>query len=66
VGDGDNKNAFVYLGIAMLPGRDLATKNKIGEKGVILLNDFFKPIIAAQSFYCQPTLEILELTHDYR
>ncbi len=61
VGDGHEDNAFAYLRIAVLPGRDKETREEIGKACFSYLQDFFTPMIEDKQLVCKPTVEIAEL-----
>lgn len=61
VGDGDSDNAFVFLQISVLPGRDHAEREAIGKQCFDYLQDFFREQISQQNLNCNPTVEIREL-----
>lgn len=63
IGDQDENNAFVHLTIKILAGRADAKKSQIGEKILLLLNDFFRS--GADGLNINFSVEIMDLDKNY-
>lgn len=61
VAHGREEDAFIFLKIEMLPGRDDSVKKDIGQQCYDCLNKFFADIIKGNGINCAPTVEIAEL-----
>ena len=61
IGNGDRDNALVFLRIAILSGRDEATKQKVGQQCFDIVKSFFADIAKANNLICHPTVEICDL-----
>ncbi|RIL12026.1 MAG: hypothetical protein DCC75_01200 [Proteobacteria bacterium] len=59
IGDGDSKNAFIYLQISLLSGRPLELRNLIARQAIELLREFFPQAIS--DLKCSVTVEIREI-----
>ena len=59
LGNGDYKNAFVFLSVAMLSGRDLSLRQDFGTKLLALLERQFAASL--EKLNCSITCEIREI-----
>jgi 5-carboxymethyl-2-hydroxymuconate isomerase len=62
VGDGSEKNAFVYLQISLLSGRSPELRKRIGAQAFELLADQFP--ISQRDLSCSITLEMREMDRE--
>jgi 5-carboxymethyl-2-hydroxymuconate isomerase len=60
MGDGNSRNAFVYLRLEMLAGRKLSLKKKIGAKLREVLRNSYRS--AAKHYQLQMSVEIREIS----
>lgn len=63
VGDGNAQNAFVHVVLKVMPGRDEATRIKVGEKLLELLKMHFGKSL--EMLKLQITIELDELSTTY-
>lgn len=63
VGNNHQANAFIYLKISLLPGRDEQILKRLGEACLEYLQIYFKETIEEKQLCCEPRLEITELKH---
>ncbi len=61
VGSDCPSNAFIYLKISFLPGRDENTLKQVAETALKYLQSYFKKTIEIKQLCCEPRLEITEL-----
>ena len=62
VGDGNSKNAFIYLEIAILDGRTLEKRQEIGKRAYDLVLRSFAEAI--QSHNCSVGIEVREIERE--
>jgi len=63
IGNGAEKNAFIQLSIRMLPGRDKATKDRLGKYLMDRVNQVFSEEINAH--VTQTRVYLTEIDKDY-
>ena len=63
IGDGDNANAFIQLSVRMLPGRDKATKDKLGNELLTIMKKTF--LGESEKLNTQTRIYLTEVERDY-
>ncbi|MEV6412115.1 hypothetical protein [Kribbella sp. NPDC051718] len=63
IADGDPSQAMIHLEVAILPGRDEETKDRLGELILTLLTDHLKP---TPELTIQLTVEIRDLANYHK